>query len=164
MNKITMLGTGNALVSNIYNTCFVLETANTLLLVDAGGGNGILAQLRKANIPITNIHHLFVTHAHSDHILGVVWIIRMVAQCKEYVGQLHIYGNDKVMRVIHTINNMVLAKKQLEKVDERVIYHELEDGDRYEVGDMQLTCFDIHSTKEKQFGFRAEMPNGSSIT
>lgn len=163
MNKITMLGTGNALVSHIYNTCFVLETANTLLLVDAGGGNGILAQLRKANIPITNIHHLFVTHAHSDHILGVVWVIRMVAQCKEYVGQLHVYGNDKVMRVIHTINNMVLAKKQLEKVDERVIYHELEDGDQYEVGDMQLTFFDIHSTKEKQFGFRAEMPNGTTL-
>ena len=90
-----MLGTGNALVSHIYNTCFVLETDKTQLLVDAGGGNGILAQLRKANIPITNIHHLFVTHAHSDHILGVVWVIRMVAQCKEYVGQLHVYGNDK---------------------------------------------------------------------
>lgn len=158
-----MLGTGNALVSHIYNTCFVLETDKTQLLVDAGGGNGILAQLRKANITITNIHHLFVTHAHSDHILGVVWVIRMVAQCKEYVGQLHVYGNDKVMRVIHTINNMVLAKKQLKKVDERVIYHELEDGDRYEVGDMQLTFFDIHSTKEKQFGFRAEMPNGTTL-
>lgn len=163
MNKITMLGTGNALVSHIYNTCFVLETDKTQLLVDAGGGNGILAQLRKANIPITNIHHLFVTHAHSDHILGVVWVIRMVAQCKEYVGQLHVYGNDKVMRVIHTINNMVLAKKQLEKVDERVIYHELEDGDQYEVGDMQLTFFDIHSTKEKQFGFRAKMPEGTTL-
>lgn len=25
-------------------------------------------------------------------------------------------------------------------------------------GDMKLTCFDIHSTKEKQFGFRAELP------
>ena len=62
----------------------------------------------------------------------------MVAQCKEYVGQLHVYGNDKVMRVIHTINNMVLAKKQLKKVDERVIYHVLEDGASYEVGDMQL--------------------------
>lgn len=163
MNKITMLGTGNALVSHIYNTCFVLETDKTQLLVDAGGGNGILAQLRKANIPITNIHHLFVTHAHSDHILGVVWVIRMVAQCKEYVGKLHVYGNEKVMRVIHTINNMVLAKKQLDKVDERVIYHELEDGDQYEVGDMQLTFFDIHSTKEKQFGFSAEMPNGTTL-
>lgn len=158
-----MLGTGNALVSHIYNTCFVLETDNTRLLVDAGGGNGILAQLRKANISISDIHHLFVTHAHTDHILGVVWVIRMVAQCKEYVGKLHVYGNDKVMRVIHTINNLVLAKKQLDKVDERLVYHELMDGDRYEVGDIQLTCFDIHSTKEKQFGFRAELPNGTVL-
>lgn len=158
-----MLGTGNALVSHIYNTCFVLETDNTRLLVDAGGGNGILAQLRKANISISDIHHLFVTHAHTDHILGVVWVIRMVAQCKGYEGKLHVYGNDKVMRVIHTINNLVLAKKQLDKVDECLVYHELKDGDRYEVGDIQLTCFDIHSTKEKQFGFRAELPNGTVL-
>lgn len=158
-----MLGTGNALVSHIYNTCFVLETDNTRLLVDAGGGNGILAQLRKANISISDIHHLFVTHAHTDHILGVVWVIRMVAQCKGYEGKLHVYGNDKVMRVIHTINNLVLAKKQLDKVDERLVYHELMDGDRFEVGDIQFTCFDIHSTKEKQFGFRADLPDGTVL-
>lgn len=158
-----MLGTGNALVSHIYNTCFVLETDNTRLLVDAGGGNGILAQLRKANISISDIHHLFVTHAHTDHILGVVWVIRMVAQCKGYEGKLHVYGNEKVMRVIHTINNLVLAKKQLDKVDERIVYHELKDGDRFEVGDIQLTCFDIHSTKEKQFGFRADLPDGTVL-
>lgn len=158
-----MLGTGNALVSHIYNTCFVLETDNTRLLVDAGGGNGILAQLRKANISISDIHHLFVTHAHTDHILGVVWVIRMVAQCKGYEGKLHVYGNDKVMRVIHTINNLVLAKKQLDKVDERLVYHELMDGDRFEVGDIQLTCFDIHSTKEKQFGFHADLPDGTVL-
>ena len=40
MNKITMLGTGNATVSQIYNTCFVLQTPSTLMLVDAGGGTG----------------------------------------------------------------------------------------------------------------------------
>ena len=33
MNKITMLGTGNATVSQIYNTCFILETSTTKLLV-----------------------------------------------------------------------------------------------------------------------------------
>lgn len=32
--KLTMLGTGNALVTKIYNTCFVLEaTINTLWLM-----------------------------------------------------------------------------------------------------------------------------------
>ena len=158
MNKITMLGTGNATVSQIYNTCFVVETSTTRLLVDAGGGNGILTQLRKAEIQISDIHHLFVTLAHTDHVLGVIWVIRMVAQCKGYDGQLHVYSHDKVMKVVKTIIDMILAKKQLAKVAERVVFHELSDGDTFSVGDMRLQCFDIHSTKEKQFGFRAELP------
>lgn len=157
--QITMLGTGNATVSQIYNTCFVLQTPSTLMLVDAGGGNGILAQLKKINVQISDIHHLFVTHAHTDHVLGVIWVIRMVAQCKEYEGLLHVYGNDKVIKVIKTIIDMILAKKQLAKVAERVVFHQLEDGDCFEVGDMKLECFDIQSTKEKQFGFRAELPS-----
>ena len=163
MNKtttqITMLGTGNATVSQIYNTCFVLQTPSTLMLVDAGGGNGILAQLKKINVQISDIHHLFVTHAHTDHVLGGIWVIRMVAQCKGYEGLLHVYGNDKVIKVIKTIIDMILAKKQLAKVAERVVFHQLEDGDCFEVGDMKLECFDIQSTKEKQFGFRAELPS-----
>lgn len=165
MNKtttqITMLGTGNATVSQIYNTCFLLKTPSTLMLVDAGGGNGILSQLKKVNVQISDIHHLFVTHAHTDHVLGVIWVIRMVAQCKGYEGLLHVYGNDKVMKVIKTIIDMILAKKQLAKVAERVVFHQLEDGDSFEVGDMKLECFDIQSTKEKQFGFRAELPSSS---
>lgn len=159
MNQITMLGTGNATVSQIYNTCFLLQTSSTLMLVDAGGGNGILSQLRKVNVLISDIHHLFVTHAHTDHVLGVIWVIRMVAQCKGYEGLLHVYGNDKVMKVIKTIIDMILAKKQLAKVAERVVFHQLEDGDCFEVGDMKLECFDIQSTKEKQFGFRTELPS-----
>lgn len=157
--QITMLGTGNATVSQIYNTCFVLQTPSTLMLVDAGGGNGILAQLKKINVQISDIHHLFVTHAHTDHVLGGIWVIRMVAQCKGYEELLHVYGNDKVIKVIKTIIDMILAKKQLAKVAERVVFHQLEDGDCFEVGDMKLECFDIQSTKEKQFGFRAELPS-----
>ena len=157
--QITMLGTGSATVSQIYNTCFLLKTPSTLMLVDAGGGNGILAQLKKVNVQISDIHHLFVTHAHTDHVLGVIWVIRMVAQCKGYEGLMHVYGNDKVMKVIKTIIDMILAKKQLAKVAERVVFHQLEDGDCFEVGDMKLECFDIQSTKEKQFGFRAELPS-----
>ena len=65
MNKITMLGTGNATVTQCYNTCFALQTDTTLLLVDGGGGNGVLGQLKKAGIAIADIHHLFVTHAHT---------------------------------------------------------------------------------------------------
>ncbi len=163
MTKITMLGTGNATVTQCYNTCFVLTTSTTRLLVDAGGGNGVLGQLAKAGIGIADIHHLFVTHAHTDHVLGVIWVIRMVAQCKGYEGKLHLYSHDKVLKVVKTIIDMILAKKQLEKVAERLVFHELKDGDHFEVGDIKMTCFDIHSTKEKQFGFRAELSDGQVL-
>ena len=39
-NQITMLGTGNATVSQIYNTCFLLQIPGSLMLLDAGGGTG----------------------------------------------------------------------------------------------------------------------------
>ena len=44
-SRITMLGTGNAMCVNCYNTCFCLHTPKGGLLVDGGGGNGILRQL-----------------------------------------------------------------------------------------------------------------------
>ena len=153
-----MLGTGNATVTQIFNTCFVLQTDTTKLLVDAGGGNGVLSQLKKVNVSITDIHHLFVTHAHTDHVLGVIWVIRMVAQSKKYVDHLHVYGNDKVMKVIKTIIDMILAKKQLQKVAERVVFHELYDGECFAVGDMRLTCFDIQSTRKNNLVFVPNCP------
>ena len=122
MNKtttqITMLGTGNATVSQIYNTCFLLKTPSTLMLVDAGGGNGILSQLKKVNVQISDIHHLFVTHAHTDHVLGVIWVIRMVAQCKGYEGLLHVYGNDKVMkgRMIKRGASWIMANAEVSQI------------------------------------------------
>lgn len=82
MNQIIMLGTGNATVTQCYNTCFLLETSTTRLLVDAGGGNGVLRQLQRAGVAIRDLHHLFVTHAHTDHVLGVIWVIRMVPSAK----------------------------------------------------------------------------------
>ncbi len=40
--QLTMLGTGNALVTECYNTCFVLSEGQEHFLVDTGGGNRII--------------------------------------------------------------------------------------------------------------------------
>ena len=60
MNQITVLGTGDATVSQIDNTCFLLQTSSTLMLVDAGGGDGKLAQLNKVADRLSPIHNLIV--------------------------------------------------------------------------------------------------------
>ena len=75
-----ILGTGNAQATKIYNTCLIIENRGERLLVDGGGGNGILKILEEKEIPLSSINSLFITHAHIDHLLGAVWIIRRISE------------------------------------------------------------------------------------
>ena len=63
--KLIVLGTGNAMVTEYYNTCFAIKNGKEYFMVDAGGGNGILRQLKKASVNPAHIHHLFITHGHT---------------------------------------------------------------------------------------------------
>ena len=48
--KLTILGTGNATVTECYNTCFVISDNDRHFMVDGGGGNTILHQLKAAGV------------------------------------------------------------------------------------------------------------------
>ena len=110
-----MLGTGNALVTKCYNTCFVIENENDYLMVDAGGGNTVLNQLEKAGINWKDVKHIFVTHKHIDHLLGMIWMIRLICQnmaAGKYEGEAYIYGHQEVIEMLETISQMLLQSKQ----------------------------------------------------
>ena len=91
--ELYVFGTGNAAVTHCYNTCFAIRTEISVpdrdpqeefFMVDAGGGNGILGILERMNVPLPHIHHIFITHEHTDHLLGIVWMVRMIgAQMKQ---------------------------------------------------------------------------------
>lgn len=161
-----MLGTGNALVTKCYNTCFTIKTDKLLMLVDGGGGNGILSQLESANITLGDIHHLFITHAHTDHIIGVLWVVRVYIQhvLRGFISEpLHVYGHDKSLLVLRTMCELMLHKKHSDQLGKSVILHEVMDGDKLKLGDVNLSVFDIQSTKEKQFGFHAVFADGTRL-
>ena len=160
-NEITILGTGNATVTRCYNTCFVITSiGGSRLLVDAGGGNGILAQLQRAGIKTEEITDLFVTHAHTDHILGVVWMMRMALQ---YKHPMRLWSHRKVIDLITEICRQTLPAKYSAGIGTMVEMNCLSDGDTFNVGDMKLQCFDIRSTKELQYGFTALLPDGPRL-
>ena len=77
---LILLGTGNATVTKCFNTCFAIKTGEEYFLVDTGGGNGIMTQLEKAGIPMESIHEIFMSHEHTDHLLGLIWLIRHVGK------------------------------------------------------------------------------------
>ena len=50
MEELYVFGTGNAQATRCYNTCFAIKTDDGIFLVDAGGGNAILAQMERAQL------------------------------------------------------------------------------------------------------------------
>ena len=41
-------------------------------------------QLKRANVDWKDVHTIFVTHKHIAHLLGVVWMIRIICQCMNH--------------------------------------------------------------------------------
>lgn len=165
-NEINHVGYGKCCRSELLQYVLCTLSGRKLFLVDAGGGNGILQQLQKAHIPLNGIHEIFVTHAHTDHILGVIWMIRVVAQAMqkgEYEGTLRVYGHDKVVKVLDWICRMTLPKKIVARLGEDILLCEVENGGKFQAIGLEVECFDIASTKEKQFGFRTCLPDGQSL-
>lgn len=164
--ELIMLGTGNAMATRCYNTCFALRNGNDYFLVDAGGGNGIFNRLEKAAVAFGDIRAMFVTHAHTDHVLGVIWVIRKIATLMskgKYAGDFTIYGHEGVVEAIRVICRLTLQGKIVRYLGERIRLCVVADGDRAEAVGMRLQFFDIASTKLKQFGFRALLPDGKVL-
>lgn len=158
-----MLGTGNAGVTECYNTCFVLSENSQHILVDGGGGNLILQRLKSAGLRWQDIHHIIVTHKHIDHLLGIVWMLRFILQNMNrgnYEGEAFIYGHDEVTAALRQLAHMLLSEKETKYLDKRLHLVEVHDGESRSINGRSITFFDICSTKEKQFGFMIELDDG----
>lgn len=165
--KLTILGTGNAAVTEVYNTCFAFSDGDRHFLVDAGGGNQILKRLKDAGIPLQDIHDIFLTHEHIDHLLGLIWLVRMIGQNMnkgKYEGDLRIYCHSDLIPVIRTITDLTIQKKVTKHIGERILLIPVGHGETKEILDCPVTFFDIFSTKAKQYGFTMQLPGGVKFT
>ena len=113
------------------------------------------------------IRHIFVTHKHIDHLLGIIWIVRMICQFMdhgEYKGEAYIYSHGEVLSLIRYMAGKLLREKEAAFVDDRLHLVEVTDGETREIIGHETTFFDIRSTKAKQFGFRMDIGNGEMLT
>lgn len=165
--KLTMLGTGNALVTECYNTCFVLSEGNEHLLVDGGGGIGLLRQIKHAGLDWKEMRIIFVTHKHIDHLLGIIWMMRMICQNMRegnYEGEAVIYAHDEVIGLLREMGEKLLQKKEIPYLDTRLHLVAVTDGEQKNILGKDVTFFDIGSTKAKQYGFCMELGGGKKLT
>lgn len=163
--KLTMLGTGSAGVSECYNTCFAIENEGEYLLVDGGGGNLLLKQLRSASIRWQDIRHVFVTHVHTDHLLGIFWLMRAIHYSKpqDLDGKtITFYGHDEVIALLRATTMGLFPRE--DELHPAIRFATLEDGQEFHAIGQSFRAFDVQSVKTKQFGFAMYYGDGKTLT
>ena len=127
----------------------------------------LVKQLEDAGISWKEISTIFVTHKHIDHLLGIIWMLRMYCQGMargQFGGEVTIYGHDEVISLLKQMAEMLLTPKETKFIGDKVHLEEVKDGEDRTILGHRVTFFDILSTKAKQFGFCMEYAEGKKLT
>lgn len=168
MEKLIVLGAANTTTdAHCYNTCFALQKKGEFLLVDAGGGNDILSQLKQAAISPAGLRHLIATQKRNDNLLSIVCLLRRVTTLMtrdEYEGTFHIWCPDVISAAIVTLAQIVLPKKLVDLIGSRVLLHPITDCATTAIFDCPVTFFDLHRTDSVQYGFSLLLSDKRKLT
>ncbi len=89
--ELTILGCNSAIPTAYrYQTAQVINVSERFFLIDCGEATQI--QLRRFKIPFNKINHIFISHLHGDHFIGLPGLISsfsLLGRTKD----LHIYGH-----------------------------------------------------------------------
>lgn len=155
--KLYVLGTGMAMVQENFNNCFVMENNNRLMLVDAGGGSRILAQLKKTSISIYEIESAFISHNHSDHLLGFAWVLRQVLvgfMMGKRTKNLTIFGSEECLRAVREITIFTMGEELCNKFfDKKILFKNIVDNQKEKIIGLPFTFFETYATDMHQMGF-----------
>lgn len=117
--QLTILGTSSALpTSNRYPTAQVLHVLGRFFLIDCG--EGTQTQMRKYQINLFKINHIFISHLHGDHIFGLIGLIStmmLLGRTKD----LHLYAHSEIQKFLTSQINFLY----FEGISFKIIYHPL---------------------------------------
>ena len=162
---ITALGTGSADSTKYFQTAFYIQDETMNLLIDTGGGSGILSQLEKSDINLNAIQNIFITHKHIDHIFGLFWILRFrganIANGK--ADNLTIYASTKNISLVKEVSKLFLKEKVIALFDSKILFIAVDEHSETTINNWNIQFFDIQSKKEEQFGCKITLPNAKTI-
>ena len=97
--ELTILGTSSAAPTrNRQPTAQVLNVNDRLYLIDCGEATQI--QLKRYKIKFSKIDHIFISHLHGDHYLGLLGLISSM-HLEGRTSDLHIYGPKGLDEIIN---------------------------------------------------------------
>jgi len=168
--KVTLFGTGYPRpVMERFGPSILVEAGKEKLLFDCG--RGATQRLYQLKVPFSEVTALFLTHLHSDHIVGIPdfyltgWIFGRSTP-------LRVWGPAGTAEMMSHLEQSYQFDIHVRRdVDERlpaqgaaVVTKDIEQGVVYRNGDLTVTAFTVdHAPVKPAFGYRVEYAGHSVV-
>jgi ribonuclease Z len=172
--KITLLGTGAPVPSiERFGPSILVEAGGQKLLFDCGRGAG--QRLWQLKIPLGQIDALFLTHLHSDHVVGIpdVWLTGWIpAVYGRRASPFQVFGPDGTKDMME---NLVKAfswdistrSKEENKVDSGALVNptDIKEGFIWQKNGVKVTPFTVRHAEfiDSALGYRIDYAGHSVI-
>ena len=172
--RVTLLGTGSpAPVMRRFGPGVLVQAGGKVLLIDCG--RGTTQRLLQAGLRLGQVDALFITHLHSDHIVGIPdlwltgWLETSYAQRK---GPFVVHGPagtralmDGLAKAYDWDIQARIADQNLDPANVRAQVTEFKEGVVYDQGGVKVTAIEVDHGEllKPAFGFRVDY-GGRSVT
>lgn len=168
--KVTLLGTGNPRpVMSRLGPSILVEAGNQKMIFDCG--RGCTQRLYQLKIPFSEVTALFLTHLHSDHIVGIpdLWLTGWIMGRNTPLRVLGPSGTQQMMKHLEEAYAFDIHIRR--DVDEQlaasgvvVEAKDIEQGVVYESGGVKVTAFVVdHGAVKPALGYRVDYAGHSVV-
>ena len=172
--RVTLLGTGSPQpVMNRFGPGVLVQAGGQTLLFDCG--RGVTQRLFQLRVKLGDANKLFITHLHSDHIVGIPdlwltgWLEPPFAQRK---GAFQVFGPAGTRNMMENLEKAYewdirirIADQKLARENVAVSVTEIKEGIVYDQNGVKVTAFEVdHGDLIKPaFGFRVDYGGRSAV-
>jgi ribonuclease Z len=168
--RVTLLGTGYPEPRiDRFGPSILVEAGNQKLLFDCG--RGATQRIKQLDIPFAEVDALFVTHLHSDHVVGIpdLWLTGWVQGRKVPLRVWGPAGTEQMMSHLEEAYQFDVHIRR--DVDEKlpaqgvvVISRDIKQGVVYEKGGVKVTAFAVdHGPVKPALGYRVDFAGHSVV-
>lgn len=146
--SVTVLGSSSALpTSKRFTSAHVMNIHERFFLIDCGEGTQV--QLRRFKVRFGKIDHVFISHVHGDHILGIFGLLssfNLLGRTKA----LHIYGPADIKIIIDDHFKYYEHDRKF-----KIVYHFIEPNEKQVIYEDKSVFIEAISLKHRvdTFGF-----------
>ena len=152
--SVVFLGTGGSWPTVNRNvSCTAIKRGSEVLLFDCGEGSQ--RQIQQSSISYMQIHHIFITHFHGDHFLGLPGLMQTM-QLNDREKPVHIYGPKGINELATQLLHLGYFRPAFP-----VIIHEVHSDDEITFDDYTVSALKVpHNVPTLAYCFKEKMRPG----